>query len=68
MRVQLLKPVFLLGEIKKSGIFDVPEASAKHWIATGSAKLASSPAPAVDPPLDPPATVDPPAKGGKKGS
>lgn len=62
MRVVLLKSVILRGEIRKSGTFDVPDATAKHWIAAGCAKLA------VDqPPVDPPTTTDPPAKIGKKG-
>jgi hypothetical protein len=70
MRVAILKPVIFRGEIKKSGTLEVPEATGKHWIAAGAAKVFVDPPPTVDPAaaVDPPPTVDPPAKGGKKGS
>jgi hypothetical protein len=59
MRVEILKAVLVLGQVKRSGTFDVPDETAKHWIATGAAKAAPSLSASVSTPL--------PTGSGKKG-
>jgi hypothetical protein len=58
MKVEILKAVLINGVLKRSGVFDVPEFSAKHWIATGAARPAT---PVETPPLTQPI---PPGKKG----
>lgn len=60
MRVEILKAVMVLGQVKRSGIVEVPDATAQHWIATGAAKAAPSTPPAGKPESTPPTS-------GKKG-
>lgn len=45
MRVEILKPVNLLGVILRNGTVEAPEKLARHWIATGAARNADPPTP-----------------------
>jgi len=37
VRVEIAKPVNLHGEIKRSGVVEVPDPIGRHWLATGAA-------------------------------
>lgn len=69
MRVEILRPVALRGEIRASGTFDVPEVTGRHWIATGAAVVKSESAPADAPPkvhTEPAPAPEYAARSGKK--
>ena len=45
MKVEIVKPVLFGAQITRTGVLDVPESIANHWVATGAAKLPEQPKP-----------------------
>ena len=63
MRVEILKPVSLVGQVVRSGVCEGPDSSARYWIAIGAARLPVDGAPNENEPADTPA---PAAASGRK--
>lgn len=63
MRVEILRPVGFRGEIRRAGIVDAPDSTARHWLKTGAARIPAEPPTSEAKPADPPAHA---ASSGKK--